>query len=225
MTITKALDVIVIISPILTYLILFPFMKDEVPIHAGIVGNINNFGNVLILAVPAVLMSLIILAMVSTKDIKNKIVKSIFIAYFYLILYPWFIAAIYYGDGTFNSDNIYIGFFNQITSTFVNQFLTIIMIVFFLMGFFADKVKQNALLGIRNKWTMSSQETWEQVHNDSKIYFILCGLFNFIIFAVPVLGNNIKLTISIASIIIVLITVTLKSYQISKRCKEPTNIS
>lgn len=213
----RAWDVTVVTSPIFTYLILFPFMKDEVPIHAGITGNINNIGSTPILAIPVVLMSLIIFAIVSTEGIKYNIVKNIMIAYLYVILYSVFIAAIYYGDETFNSSNLYIGFFNQITSTFVNQFLTIIMIVFFLMGFFSHKVKQNALLGIRNKWTMSSQETWAQVHNDSKIFFILSALFNFIILAIPVLGSNTKLALSIASIMIVLITVTIKSFQVFKK--------
>ena len=49
-------------------------------------------------------------------------------------------------------------------------------LLFFYLGFFLEKVKQNWFIGIRTPWTLSNQEVWDKTHKMGGRVFKLSGL-------------------------------------------------
>jgi uncharacterized membrane protein len=211
----KTLIFIMALAPILFCIVLFPFMEDPVPIHSSILGDIDKLGSKYILIVPTIFMALLPLIQFF-KAIYNNIIWAI-TAFFYVTLFPFYFAAVYHGDITYSNNNVYIGLINHIKGNSINLIIAVIFLVFLFMGVCANRINQNAALGLRNTWTLKSKRTWDEVHSSSRVDFSLCALFNLLIMALPILSGTIKLALSLLSVFVVFLVVTFKSYKLFKK--------
>lgn len=215
MSVGKKLSIIMALAPVACYFILLPFMKERTPIHGGTLGNIDSLGSRFFLLVPAIFMSL--LPLMAAKEAKYRKVVYILAAFVYANLSPFLFAAVYYGESTYSSNNVYIGLINQITGSSINIILAVVFIVFAFMGGCADKISHNYVLGLRNRWTLKSRRTWDEVHSSSRVEFTLCALFNLLLLAVPVIPASVKLGLSFVSVLVVFTVTSYKSNKVYQR--------
>lgn len=85
--------------------------------------------------------------------------------------------------------------------------------LFFAMGFFIKKAKQNWFFGLRTPWTLSSEEVWDKTHEFGGKIMSLGGL---LIMAGTVFGPSISFWFFMVSIIFIVLLPLIYSYKLYK---------
>jgi len=93
---------------------------------------------------------------------------------------------------------------------------TSIGIMFMIMGNYLGKIKSNWFMGIRNPWTLSSENVWNKTHRLGGRIFMIWGLSLIIL---PWLPTSYGLIIFVIGLLAIVIGTNLYSYIIFTRSK------
>lgn len=89
-------------------------------------------------------------------------------------------------------------------------------ILFIVIGNYMGQIRHNYFFGIKNPWTLASEEVWNKTHRASRYIFIILGLM-FIIGAFT--PGNIAMGLIIGGIVILLIFTTVYPYLLYRKIK------
>ena len=202
--------------PLLVTLTTFFFMPDEVPVHFGINNQVDRWGSkyeLLILPFTIIAIGIIFLLIAKHLD-KNEdngsnnfnvcttvgiAVLAMFNVMTYFTLYISFM-------GTQNLEPVQIDFLSLMAF--------LIGVVVIVIGNVMPKVKMNSLLGLRTKWSMSSEDAWKKSQRFSGYCAIVTGLI-IIIFSLALSGSS-SLFIGVLLLLAMGIVDTVYSYFASK---------
>lgn len=202
--------------PLSVTLITFLFMPDTVPVHFGINYEIDRWGSkyeLLILPLIILVIGIVFLFIAKQLD-KNEqngsnnfnVCTTIGIAILvmfnvmtYYILYISFM-------GFQDLEPVQIDFFSLMAF--------LIGVVVIIVGNVVPKVKMNSMLGVRTKWSMSSEEAWKKSQRFGGYCAIVTGLIMIVLSLV--LNGSVSIFISILLLIAMGAVDTVYSYFASK---------
>lgn len=202
--------------PLTVTLLSFLFMPDEVPVHFGINNQIDRWGNKYeLLILPFIIIAIGIMFFLIAKYLdKNEqygsnnfnvcttigiAILAMFNVMTYYILYISFM-------GFQDLEPVQIDFLSLMT--FLMGFVVIVI------GNVMPKAKMNSLLGLRTKWSLSSEEAWKKSQRFGGYSAIVTGLIMIVLSLV--LNGSICLFISVLLLIVIGIVDTAYSYYASK---------
>lgn len=198
---------------IITFFVL-PLLPDEIPAHYGYNGNVTRYGSkyeMLLLPVVTVAMGFFWLLMerIALKDkekgAQNAIVLfwgNIVMTLTFTVLTIWFLYLSYT-----QAQNI-----NQSGFDFMKLLSILLSMAWIIIGNYLPKCKQNALIGIRTKWTLADEAVWFKTHRfGGRLVFITgiaSGLLCLLLF-----DGAASLIVSLGSFIIIVIPIVIYSYR------------
>lgn len=198
-----------IVLTLLAWLICYPNLPNEVPIHWGANGEVNGYASklsALLIMAGLMIFIYILLSFLPKIDPRkenykhfnktyNIILNSILLLFFGINLLVLLSALGY---------DIPMRYFGPIA----------VGVIFMILGNFMQRVRSNFFIGIRTPWTLSSDEVWKKTHRFSgKLYFIGGLIMICTIFAPEKLISPIMFTI----IIIIALLPCLYSYFLFKK--------
>lgn len=199
-------NIYLVLSPMILYFLLKRYIPETVPKHANIIGTIDAWGNNSIIFYLILVFTLLtfVFVYVMNKDKRYELGPLLIIIFLYINSISELFTT--YQDINYTK-NLY-----DISWSFERQFTFIIGLIFFIYGVFAHKIKMNFFIGLRTKWSMSSEEVWKQTHEKSRKYSLLTSGLNFFILLNPAIEDKYKLIISSISIILLTILLVILSY-------------
>ncbi|MBR4288011.1 MAG: SdpI family protein [Clostridia bacterium] len=164
---------LIILLPILFGLIVWDKMPERVPMHWGMNGEPDGWGSraVAVFATPAFLLAIHWICLFGTsRDPKNRGQnRKVLSLLFWLVPFVSFFASgMMYASalgarvGAVKVAHIFIG------------------IVFFLVGNYLPKCKQNYTIGIKIKWTLENQTNWNATHRATGKIWVAGGILTVI---------------------------------------------
>ena len=209
---------VLVVMHLLIVLIMLPVLPAEVPMHFGFGGNITRFGSkyeMLILPALTIIMGLTF-PLMERSVIKHDGEKGVRNA-----------KVLYWTNNTitliFMTLTIMIAYLSYTESTGIDDGIGAMRIVAVCIGIscivignLLPKCKQNALIGIRTKWTLSSETSWYKTHRlggkAMVIYGVLIVLLNLII-----LDGSVSLLVTAGGLLIVMIPLIIYSHYVYKK--------
>ncbi len=205
----KIIKYIFSFSPIVLFVLLLPFMQQEVPYHTDLMGNIDRIGSRLIVfGVMSVYSALLFYLYCNLSE--KRVLFSLVLITSMCIITLFLLASVV------QMENIFKGFTHYISGSYGNQMSFIICVMTMLLFMTIDIIPQNLVFGIRNSVTLRSKKAWEYVHIKAKPVILCCSIVNLYIFLLPASGNFMKMLISFISIVLAVVAVTVIS-QMYKR--------
>lgn len=203
--------------PLFVTLTSFFFMPDEVPVHFGINNQVDRWGSkyeLLILPFVTIVIGIVFLLIARHLDKKEdngsnnyNVMTTVGIAilglFNILTYYILYIAFTQVQD----LDSPKIDMLSLLTFTFG--------IVFIIIGNVVPKTKMNHFLGLRTKWSMSSEEAWKKSQRFGGYTMIITGLITIILSLV--LNGSASLFAMIITLIAMAIVDAAYSYFTSKK--------
>ncbi len=203
--------------PLAVTLTSFFFMPDEVPVHFDLNNNVDRWGSKYeLLILPFVILVIGIVFMLAARHLDKKedngsnnfnvlttvtiAILGLFNVLTYFTLYIAFM-------GTQDLDASKVDIFSLLTFSFG--------IVFIIIGNVLPKAKMNHFLGVRSKWSMSSEEAWKKSQRFGGYAFIITGLI--VIILSFVLDGSASIFVMIMLLIAMGIVDTVYSYFASKK--------
>lgn len=203
--------------PLAVTLTSFFFMPDEVPVHFGINNQVDRWGSkyeLLILPFVTIVIGIVFLLIARHLDKKEDngsnnynvmttvgiAILALFNILTYYTLYMVFIQVQNLGTPK-------IDMFSLLTFTFG--------IVFIIIGNVVPKTKMNHFLGLRTKWSMSSEEAWKKSQRFGGYTMIITGLITIILSLV--LNGSASIFAMIITLIAMAIVDAAYSYFASKK--------
>lgn len=202
--------------PLAVTLISFFFMPDEVPVHFDLNNNVDRWGSKYeLLILPFVIIVIGIVFLLAARHLDKKedngsnnfnVLTTVTIAilglFNVLTYYTLYIAFTQIQDlGTPK-----INMFSLLTFTFG--------IVFIIIGNVVPKTKMNHFLGLRTKWSMSSEEAWKNSQRFGGYALIITGVITIILSFV--LDGSASLFAMVMLLLVMVIVDTVYSYFASK---------
>ena len=226
----KILWILTLIQMIITCLVL-PTMKEIVPKHYDLYGNIDRWGSKyenLLLPITIIITTLVctlLMKYLRNKQeklkINNKSEKSIqeakqnetviyYTALAMVILFGVMQLAFLYSAIIESENNMQTMAID--INVVINSTLGIFLIV---IGYAMTKCKLNSLFGLRTLWSMKDEETWEKSNRFAGISLAICGIV--VIIESIIIRNILSIVIMILILIIDAIISTVYSYRVYKR--------
>ncbi len=202
--------------PLAVTLTSFFFMPDEVPVHFDLNNNVDRWGSKYeLLILPFVIIVIGIVFLLAARHLDKKedngsnnfnVLTTVTIAilglFNVLTYYTLYIAFTQIQDlGTPK-----INMFSLLTFTFG--------IVFIIIGNVVPKTKMNHFLGLRTKWSMSSEEAWKKSQRFGGYALIITGVITIILSFV--LDGSASLFTMVMLLLVMAIVDTVYSYFASK---------
>lgn len=215
--------------PLIITAIVLPFMKDSVPMHYNMQGNIDRWGSkyenyllpIIIIAFSLFMQCILFyLKKQQSGDIPDKkkqeasgnekivYIMSVYMAAMFGIMQCIILYSAYIKSG--NNIDMPIIDFNTITNVIMGIFIII-------MGVLTTKSRKNHLFGIRTSWSMENDQTWAASNQAGGKIFIAAGFLTIIesIFIKGILSAFIMVVIILLASVICIIY----SYYAYKRYK------
>ncbi|HBM74158.1 MAG TPA: hypothetical protein DD429_01200 [Clostridiaceae bacterium] len=175
---SKIIFYILMFLPLILSCIAFNFLPDKIPAHYGLNGEVNRYGSkteVFILPVIVILFGLFLLLMerLASKNESNgnannqkaTVVSSVMALLVFNVL-----TAIFLYTSLKQVLNLY-------AAVDINRIIfSLIGIVFIVIGNFMPKLKRNSIIGLRTKWSLSSDKVWQKSQRFGGISFIVAGI-------------------------------------------------
>lgn len=196
-------------APVIITAVSLIFMKDIVPAHYNMYGEVDRWGSkyenfifpALIIAFYLFWIIYIKFYSKSNTDNIEKANSNINVLYIvaitvlaaFNILQYFFLIMSFTNSGNLTSNiDIFL---------IVNYILSIVYIV---TGNFMPKTKRNSVIGVRTSWTLKSDKAWHVANRNAGISFVIAGILTIIesSFIGGILSTMIMLTIVIISFII-----------------------
>jgi uncharacterized membrane protein len=202
-------------APLIIAVIVLPMLPDSVPAHYGLGGEVDRYGSkyeMLILPVFTVLFQLFWVLMeksvMKDKEKGEHNAKSLFwgnivTSIVFLVLTIWFLSLSYSQTESITDS----GFdFTKILGIAVS-------IGWIMLGNILPKCKQNALVGIRTKWTLENETVWYKTHRTGGIVTTICGIVSALL-CLTVLGGMTAVWVYIGGFLAVTVFLVIYSYVI-----------
>ncbi len=164
--------------PLTVTLISFFFMPDTVPVHFDVNNNVDRWGSKYeLLILPIIVLVIGIVFLLVSKHVNKKeengnnnfnVLTTVSIAILGLFNVLTFFTLYIAFMGIQDLDTTKIDMFSILTFSFG--------IVFIIIGNVLPKAKMNHFLGVRTKWSMSSEEAWKKSQRFGGYAFIITGL-------------------------------------------------
>lgn len=200
-------------SPILLFVLLLPFMQQEVPYHTDLMGNIDRIGSRLILfGVMSVYAALLFYLYGNLSE--KRVLFSL------VLITPMCMITLFLLASVVQMENIFKGFTHYISGSYGNQMSFIVFLMVMLLFMTIDILPQNSVFGIRNSVTLKSKKAWNSVHIKAKPFILCCSLVNLYIFLLPDLGNFMKMLTAFISIVLAVVAVTVISEKYKRQISE-----
>lgn len=160
---------VVILLPILTGLVLWNQLPDQLPFHWNAAGEVDGWASkpVAVFGTPLLMLAMQWLCVVATsadpkrKNHPDKILHLIF----------WLIPVL----TVFLSVATYAGAMS--TNIRIELILPALMgVLFVIIGNYLPKCQQNYTIGIKLPWTLHSEENWNKTHRFAGFLWVICGL-------------------------------------------------
>ena len=174
----KIMWVVSVLNVVASAVVLALHPQSIVPIHFGVNGQPDNWGNKWILLSLAVLplFAAIVyevymlydqknVATHKNREVGNKLMPSLEL---FLVTFNWIMLAIMLSRNAEDKTSFETG---AIAWTIVAMGLFIMVI-----GRFMDKIQPNGWLGIRTPWTLKSKIVWRKTHQFTRIVWLFAGL-------------------------------------------------
>ncbi len=210
------------LTPIVYVLLLLSFMPERVPMHMDMWGNITrwwNRGNMLLLGL--IFSALISLAIRSIK--RGRSVGSNGYSAFYTV-----VLLFVYGQFLLLLLRAMYVFPDATSSSIVEwdpskSFVAFFIPLYILCGLFIHKVKPNWVLGIRNRWTLQSEEVWNYTHSKARLPFLIASGLCYLILAIPPIPAGSRLVASCLVTVLLVLYLFYESYAAYQRfsCSSP----
>lgn len=203
--------------PLFVTLASFLFMPDEVPVHFDLNNNVDRWGSKYeLLILPFIILVIGIVFLLIARHLDKKedngsnnfnVMTTVGIAilalFNILTYYTLYIAFM----GIQDLDASKIDIFSLLSFTFG--------IVFIVIGNVVPKTKMNHFLGLRTKWSMSSEEAWKKSQRFGGYSLIISGLVSIVLSFV--LEGSASIFAMIILLIVMSIADTVYSYYASKK--------
>jgi len=193
---------LIVIIPLVQLYNLWPSIPDVIPVHYGLDGKADRFGNknMLMWLVPLVLLLLYgILALVPRLDPKKRVnygqsgyytirlasimfIAVIFISYFFSLIGDWN--------------------FSRSMPLLIMAFITV-------LGNYLPTIKPNYFLGVRTPWTLESEQVWTSTHRFSGRLWVAGGLIGFLLYF---FWPSLPFSVSVGLIVLLTVSSVVFSY-------------
>jgi len=206
------LPILLIIFSLISSFYFLQQMPEKIPTHWNFKGEIDNWGNssAHVLTINLVMLGIYLLFLLVPCIDPHKeryeqfqkiyhIFKNIIILFFALIFFLTNLNGIGYNINI----NIYIPL--------------MVGLLFIIIGNYMAKIKTNWFIGIRNPWTLSSEEAWNETHRIGSKLFIVSGI---LIALEGFLAIKYRIFVFGLVIAIILIGTSLSSYLIYLKTKK-----
>jgi uncharacterized membrane protein len=174
---SKIIFCILMFLPLILSCIAFNFLPDQIPAHYGLNGEVNRYGSkmeVFILPVIVILFGIFLLLMAklasksesngNTNNEKIAVISSIMALTVFNVL-----TVIFLYTSFKQVKNLY-------AAVDINKVIfPLVGIVFIVIGNFMPKLKRNSIIGLRTKWSLSSDKAWQKSQKFGGISFIVAG--------------------------------------------------
>lgn len=202
--------------PLVATVVSLFFMPETVPVHFDINNQVDRWGSkyeLLLLPIVALITGIVIIFTAKRIDKKENSGNNnykVFTTVGIIILALFNIITLYI---------LYIGLTNAQTldnmQVDIYSLLSLMFgIMFVVVGNIMPKIRMNHVLGIRNKWTKSSETVWKKAHRFGGFTCIVTGLLAIV--SSFVFSGQVSLMILIGLILANGIITTIYSYVISK---------
>lgn len=196
---------LIIISFIFTAISL-NFISDVIPTHFGVNGKPDQYGSKYFLLLFPIIQTIIGLAMVfvsKSSKVSENYSKYLLITcivtelIFSGLLIFYIIYSLTYEDG--NS-----------MSNISKVILPLFGILFIILGNFLPKIEKNKTLGIKTKWSLYSDVTWQKTHRFAGFFSVPMGAL--LIILSIFFNDEVNFLILVSLLLAFLITTTIASY-------------
>lgn len=189
---------VIILIPFIYLASVWGALPDQVPIHWNAEGEIDNYGDKIMLVIIPMAMPLltylifIFAPIVDPKkrlDSKNKKFQS------FKVLFTGLMSAL----------AVFIIYSSYNSANFASSVITIILgVLFIILGNYIKTLKPNYFIGIRTPWTLENENVWRKTHKTASVLWFVGGLFIVLLsFILPAkLNFTVFITITIAISII-----------------------
>ena len=209
---TEILPILLIILAVVSSFYFYSNFPEQVPIHWNIAGEADDWGSK---ATAAFLFPVVILGMyllffllpfLDPKKERYEQFKKTYHVFKNIIVF--FMVGIY-----FISSMKSIGYHISI-----ELWIPILVgLLFIIMGNYMSKLKPNWFIGIRNPWTLSSEEVWNKTHRLGGKIFIVGGLLMSLMGFLPVAW---RLPLFFVILALVILGTTIYSYLVFSQLKK-----
>ena len=207
-----------ILSPLLVTLIMLPILPNEIPMHFGFDGTITRYGSkyeMLILPAIAIVSGLfwILVEKIVIKQDKEKGVRNAKVLYWCSVVFTLFFLVLtiqiaYIGYNDIQNINDEIDVLRIMTVCFG--------IIFIVIGNLLPKCKQNIIVGIRTKWTLSCETSWYKTHRLGGKVMLFYGIV-IILLSLFIFDGVVSLLISLGGLIAIIIPLVIYSRYVYKQ--------
>ncbi|MFI3141126.1 MAG: SdpI family protein [Clostridia bacterium] len=157
--------------PLISYILLYTSLPDQLPMNISLDGTVNSYGSKLeFLILPAITVVMyFVMKIVPKIDPKGKAYEKVAGFYSVFILFMTIFLGIVY--------------LSMLCIVWEIQWLDVNFVIFILLGFlfllignYMPRMKQNFTMGIKTPWTLSSEKVWNKTHRLSGYLFVLSSL-------------------------------------------------
>ena len=203
--------------PLMITLIVLPMLSDKIPAHFDVSGNVTRYGSkyeMLGLPIVTVLMGFFwtLIGKGTRKDnekgkqnIKVLFWGDIIMSLIFTVLTIWFLYLAYSHAETINNS----GF------DFMKVLSVCLCVGWIILGNYLPKCKPNWYIGIRTKWTLTSDTTWYKTHRFGGKVFLTGGII-LTIMCLFIFNGAMGLWFSLAGFLIMIIPIIIYSYRVGK---------
>jgi uncharacterized membrane protein len=194
---------------ILAWIIAFPQLPDQVPIHWNLKGEADGFAaktNAMLSTLGIMVLLYVTMAFLPKVDPRKSNYK--YFSKSYNIIMNVLL-------GVFFVVNLFV-IFNAIgyDVPMSNMGPLVVGIIFLVLGNYMQQVRSNFFIGIRTPWTLSSDDVWKKTHRAASKIFFFVGL---IMMATTFASDMWKETVFIVVITITIIAPYLYSYYLYRK--------
>lgn len=189
----------------------FLFLNDIIPTHFGIDGKPDQFGSkyfmILFPAISALVGSSMLLvvkyANVTENYKKYTLITGVILESVFLLLNVLFsVIALLYVE-------------NAPVFDFSKIILLIFGVMFIIMGNYMPKIEKNRTLGIKIKWSMYNEATWQKTHRFAGFVGVIVGILSLI--TALLFSEMINFIIFMSLIALFVISTTIAAYHYYKQ--------
>lgn len=196
--------IIVVFLPFIYLAYIWNDLPEKVPMHWGLDGEVNRYGDKIeLLMIPFLLPVLIygIFLVVPAIDPKNKIAQM---------------------GSKYQSIKVLLTVFMSILALFIiytaknesfsnpNMLVLLIGILYLILGNYFKTIKANYFIGIRTPWTLENETVWNDTHKMGGIMWFIGGII--IVFSSLILETKSNYNLFIAITLIIVIIPVVYSY-------------
>lgn len=189
------------LSPILIFICLMPFMREQVPYHFDLVGNVDRVGSKWFVFASIIVFSIVIFYTYEKREEKKF---TIFIGLTLMsILNVLLITATIH-----ESENLIKGFLSYIIESYGNQVAFLLFFVSLFMFLFSDRILLKSTIGVKSAVT-----------SKSKMQFWYGAMIQIFLFFIPTINPSVKLIISLMLMLLSWFYVIRISHSVNKGLK------